>query len=91
MAGVHKRKSSKKILIHVKGVYSYFRVEFPHYLSIIFTKAQRGYHNFLGFFAFSGFLFQTLPACTLSFVLMTERGKERLQSPPFDKRKEVKT
>ena len=25
------------------------------------------------------------------FVLMTERGKERLQSPPFDKRKEVKT
>lgn len=26
----------------------------------------------------------------LSFVLMTERGKERLQSPPFDKRKEVK-
>ncbi|PWX45305.1 hypothetical protein CYK83_11275 [Clostridium perfringens] len=41
-------------------------------------------------FCFSGFLFQTLPARILSFVLMTERGKERLQSPPFDKRKEVK-
>jgi len=31
-----------------------------------------------------------LPVHILSFVLMTERGKERLQSPPFDKRKEVK-
>ena len=51
-------------------------MEFPHYLSIIFTKAQRGYYNFLGFFVFSGFLFQTLPARILSFVLMTERGKE---------------
>ena len=90
MTGAHKRKSSKKILFRVKGVYSYFRVEFPQYLSIIFAKAQRGYQNFLGFFAFSGFLFQTLPVHILSFVLMTERGKERLQSPPFDKRKEVK-
>ena len=89
MTGVHKRKSSKKILIRVKGVYSYFRVEFPQYLSIIFAKAQRGYQNFLGFLLF-GFLFQTLPVHILSFVLMTERGKERLQSPPFDKRKEVK-
>ena len=44
----------------------------------------------MGFFDFSGFLFQTLPVHILSFVLMTERGKERLQSPPFDKRKNVK-
>ena len=52
MTGAHKRKIIKKNLIHVKGVYSYFRVEFPHYLSIIFTKAQRGLLQLLGLFCF---------------------------------------
>jgi len=43
------------------------------------------------FLKFSGFLSITLPIHDLPFVLMTERGKEWFKSPPFDKRKEVKT
>ena len=77
-------------MVHTKGRPSHFHVELFLYLSNLSRKAQRGYQNFLGFFDVYRFLSQSLPAPALSFVLMTERGKERLQSPPFDRRKEVK-
>jgi len=54
-------------------------------------EAQTGFFTYLGFFKFFGFLSKALPIHDLPFVLMTERGKEWFKSPPFDKRKEVKT
>ena len=77
-------------MVHTKGRPTHFHVELFLYLLNLSRKAQRGYQNFLGFFDVFQFLFQSLPAHTPAFVLMTERGKERLQSPPFDRRKEVK-
>lgn len=53
-----KRKIIKKILIHVKGVYSYFRVEFPHYLSIIFLKLNEVITTSWAFLLFLDFFFK---------------------------------
>lgn len=81
----------KKIEFYRVGICTQSNVEFYHIGSNIYRQAQTGYHTYLGFFDFLNLFSPTLPIQYLSFVLMAERGKERLTSPPFDKRKEVRT